>query len=826
MKMEKQVLLLFAFCSTLLGEGSGENGAIREAVGVGLIVDMGSREGNIIRSCVSKAISGFNSSYQMRISALHTKLSKGDPSLALSAAFDLWENDKVGVILVAQNSKLEARYLAEFGDHPKVPLISISPLESAEAKAVAAFIELYEWEDVVLIHEDNGNWSDFFEETTFEVAYKTAVSASSEDDDIIGELHRLRAMRRSLFVVHVSHVLASRLFEQAKRLGMIGRGYAWIVTSKTMNQLKINLNDSSVFESMQGFIGFRSYKTTESKELCNKEFDMQGMMKNFDYYIHGKVSSSTTFEIVNLMGERERRVGFWTSSGEITIGLHGSTHRRHLFSSSTPGNLETIIWPGGTSAIPKGRMMRMSSNILNIGVPVTNGFSQLLKVDRDLQTNATIVSGFCIDVFRAAMDGLKYQMPYQFVPFEYNNPNIGETYDDLVYQVYLQKYDAVVGDITITANRSLYVDFTLPYTDMGVGMVVQKTPKDSRNLWIFLKPLTGGLWLTIVGVYVLTASVIWLIERPSFVEQTPQSNGQMERMFRFSFSILLFFHWEKLSSNLSRSVVLLWVFVVFILGSNYTATLTSMMTVQHIELNSKMSSIGHRTGPVTQEVIGNLNFESSSSTSVWLTSPEEFAKALSEGSKNGGVSAIIDEMPYIKIFLEKYPSRYSMIGPVMPNTNGFGFAFPKGSAMASDISREIEKLRQDGRLQMLENAWFKSPTTSFDSGDASSSVNPLTVGDFRGLFLISGTFTALASLLFFASLLYKNIHILKKWGRSEIVKQYICMIIFKSRRDANVIYPELGNGSDMTALWGADWLGSICRPKSEGGLGLRDLAVE
>ncbi|KAE8664829.1 hypothetical protein F3Y22_tig00112738pilonHSYRG00584 [Hibiscus syriacus] len=722
--MMKQVLLLFAFCFTLLGELSGEDGVIRQAVGVGLIVDVGSREGNIIRNCVSKAISGFNSSYQ-----LHTRDSKGNPFLALSAAFNLLENDKVGVILLAQNSKLEAKYLAEIGDDTKVPVISISRLESAEAKAIAAFIELHEWEDVALIHEDNDNWSDFFEETKFQSAYKTAVSASSEDDDIIEELHRLRAMQRSVFVVHASHVLASRLFEQAKGLGMIGQGYAWIVTSKTMNQLKLNLNDSSVFESMQGFIGFRSYKTTESKELCNKEFDMQEMMKNFDYFIHGKVSTSSTFEIVNVMGGRERRVGFWTSAGEITIELHGSTHRRHLFSSltnGTGGDLETIIWPGGTSTIPKGRMMQMRSKILNIGVPVTNGFTQLLKVDRDLQTNSTIASGFCIDVFRAAMDGLKYQMPYQFVPFEYNNPNIGETYNELVYQVYLQKYDAVVGDITITANRSLYVDFTLPYTDMGVGMVIQKNPKDSRNLWIFLKPLTGGLWLTIVGVYVLTASVIWLIERPSFVEQTPQSNGQIERMFRFSFSILVFAHWEKLSSNLSRSVVLLWVFVVFILGSNYTATLTSMMTVQHIELNSKMSSIGHRTGPVTQEVIGNLNFESSSSTSIWLTSPEEFAKALSEGSKNGGVSAIIDEMPYIKIFLEKYPSRYSMIGPVMPTTNGFGFAFPKGSSMGRDMSREIEKLRQDGRLQMLENAWFKSPTTSFDSGDSSSSVNPLT----------------------------------------------------------------------------------------------------
>ncbi|MBA0639597.1 hypothetical protein Goklo_022626, partial [Gossypium klotzschianum] len=205
-------------------------------------------------------------------------------------------------------------------------------------------------------------------------------------------------------------------------------------------------------------------------------------------------------------------------------------------------DLNTILWPGGTSTIPKGRMMQTSTNkTLKIAVPKSNGFPQLLKVDPDLQTNTTIFSGFCIAVFEAAIAGLKYQPSYEFVPFEYNNPNIGEAYNDLIYQVYLQKYDSAVGDITINANRSLYVDFTLPFTDIGVGMVTRLTPKDNQNLWIFLKPLTRGLWLTIVGAYVLATFVIWLIERPALAEQqTQQSNGQIGRMISFSFSILVF----------------------------------------------------------------------------------------------------------------------------------------------------------------------------------------------------------------------------------------------------------------------------------------------
>jgi ionotropic glutamate receptor len=56
----------------------------------------------------------------------------------------------------------------------------------------------------------------------------------------------------------------------------------------------------------------------------------------------------------------------------------------------------------------------------------------------------------------------------------------------------MQKYDAVVGDTTIVANRSTYVDFTLPYSESGVSMVVLMKDNERNNFWIFLKPLCSA----------------------------------------------------------------------------------------------------------------------------------------------------------------------------------------------------------------------------------------------------------------------------------------------------------------------------------------------
>lgn len=169
------------------------------------------------------------------------------------------------------------------------------------------------------------------------------------------------------------------------------------------------------------------------QEIFENKFE--GLSGEFGF-IDGKLISSSTFEIVNVLSEEERRVGFWTSAGKITKTLDGSTHENHMKNSIN--DLETIIWPGGTSTIPKGRIMQMSGNILRIGVPVKKGFFELVKVDRDLQTNATIATGFCIEVFKAALADLKYTVQYKFIPFGVDYDKIGGRYDDLVHQVYLK----------------------------------------------------------------------------------------------------------------------------------------------------------------------------------------------------------------------------------------------------------------------------------------------------------------------------------------------------------------------------------------------------
>ncbi|KAI3732809.1 hypothetical protein L1987_64018 [Smallanthus sonchifolius] len=100
----------------------------------------------------------------------------------------------------------------------------------------------------------------------------------------------------------------------------------------------------------------------------------------------------------------------------------------------------------------------------------------------------------------------------------------------------------------------------------------------------------------------------------------------------------------------------MWLFVVLVLVSSYTAALSSLLTVEQIELASMRGSIGYQSGtPIGGVVSRNLNFNDSRLKPY--NTLEEFADALS----NRSVDAIVDEIPYIKEFLNRYPSGYSMV---------------------------------------------------------------------------------------------------------------------------------------------------------------------
>ena len=131
-------------------------------------------------------------------------------------------------------------------------------------------------------------------------------------------------------------------------------------------------------------------------------------------------------------------------------------------------------------------------------------------------------------------------------------------------------------------------------------------------------------------------------------------------------------------SNLARFVVIIWCFVVLILTQSYTASLTSLLTVEKLqptvtdikELSKKAEKVGFKQGSFVEGILKGLDF--AESQLIRYQSPEELNDLFVKGSANGGIAAALDEIPYLKLFLAKYCGEYTTVEPKF-KTDGFGF---------------------------------------------------------------------------------------------------------------------------------------------------------
>ncbi|XP_073262470.1 glutamate receptor 2.8-like [Populus alba] len=840
--------------------GMAKNSTSIIPVKVGVVLDFDNDlDGKIGLSCINMSLSDFydtHGDYKTRLVPI-TRDSKNDVAGAAAAALDLIKNVEVQAI-IGPTTSMQANFVIELGEKAQVPIISFSASspsltsirstfffratqnDSTQVNAISALVQAFGWREAVPIYIDNEYGqgvipylTDALQAVDARVPYRSVISPSATDDQIVSELYKLMTMQTRVFIVHMFPSLGARVFAKAKEIGMVSEGYVWIMTDGLTAEFFSSPN-AYITNTMQGALGVKPYVPItkdletfrirwkrkfqqDNPDIVDAELNIFGLwaydaatafalavekagtanlgfqkanvssnsstdlatlgvslngpnlvqaLSNITFkgltgeylFDNGQLQSSA-FQIINVDGNGRREIGFWTSTEGIVKTLN-STNTMTAYSGSN-SDLSTVIWPGDTTSVPKGWEIPTNGKKLRIGVPVKDGFNEFVRVTRDPSSNTTTFTGYSIDVFEAVVKALPYALPHEYIPFAKSDGEPAGTYNDLINQVYLKKFDAVVGDTTIIFNRSRYVDFTLPYTESGVSMIVPIVDTNSKNAWVFLKPLTWDLWVTSFCFFIFIGFVIWVLEHRINEDFRGPASHQAGTSFWFSFSTMVFAQRETVVSNLSRAVVIIWCFVVLILTQSYAASLASLLTVQQLrptvtdvhELIKKGEYVGYREGSFVKGILlDQLGFDESKLI-VYITT-EQWDDLLSKGSGNGGIAAAFDEVPYTRLFLSKNCYKYAMIDPTF-KTDGFGFVFPKGSPLVPDISRAILNVTEGDKMKQIEDAWFGKKGSCPDSSTSVSS-NILSLKSFWGLFLIAGLAAFLALVIFIAMFVYRE----------------------------------------------------------------------
>lgn len=452
------------------------------------------------------------------------------------------------------------------------------------------------------------------------------------------------------------------------------------------------------------------------------------------------------YEVLNIGGTGVRRVGYWSNHSRLSVAAPAPTTRNN---GSTEQRLYSVVWPGETTSPPRGWVFPNNGRLLRIGVPYRTTYKQFVSKD----SSPDGASGYCIDVFKAAVALLPYPVPFSFILFGDGVKN--PSYSELVSKVADNYFDAAVGDVSIVTNRTRVVDFTQPYVESGL-MILSPVKEKSSNAWAFLKPFTLGMWAVTGAFFLFVGAVIWVLEHRFNPEFRGSPRKQLVTIFWFSFSTMFFAHKENTVSSLGRFVLIIWLFVVLIINSSYTASLTSILTVQQLStgiqgldgLLASADPIGYQVGSFAKSyMMQELNVPESRLRELNI---DQYANSLKLGPSNGGVAAIVDELPYIDLFLSTN-CQFKTVGQEFTKS-GWGFAFQRDSPLAVDLSTAILTLSENGDLQRIHDKWL-SPGQCASSQGTDITADRLNLSSFWGLFLISGVACFIALLVFFTRIL-------------------------------------------------------------------------
>lgn len=323
-----------------------------------------------------------------------------------------------------------------------------------------------------------------FQDVDIEPAYKTPIPTTSEDSHILKQLTKLNNNRMRVFLVHMNPLLGSRLFFLANSAGMMRKGYAWMISDSLsifLNSIDSDVRDSMdgvlgirpyLFASkmLKSFqerwrrnvllnktrgpimelnihglwaydavtalaIAIENIRPVNSNGTDNTGFrnsslgsrlltelystKFRGLAGDFEL-VEGKLKASV-FEIFNINGNGERRLGFWTPERGIV---------RELSNSTSTVQLKNVVWPGDSVIQPKS----VAVDVLRVGVPWKPGFKQFVNVVTDPAKNHTDVTGFCIDIFLGALNVLPFPINYEFHVYNDSTSNHW-SYDHMLHKI-------------------------------------------------------------------------------------------------------------------------------------------------------------------------------------------------------------------------------------------------------------------------------------------------------------------------------------------------------------------------------------------------------
>jgi ABC-type amino acid transport substrate-binding protein len=307
------------------------------------------------------------------------------------------------------------------------------------------------------------------------------------------------------------------------------------------------------------------------------------------------------------------------------------------------------------------------------------------------------LSGFSIDLWNALAQSLKVDTTWVEVT----------TVGDQLQAVKSGKADAAIAAITITKERENLIDFTQPYFDSGLQIMVH-AQGGNHLLEVFDSipwSTIGALLGAFIVIMFIMANVLWIVERRTSEHfRKGYLRGIGEGLWGVALIVATGEHGDRQAARVVKRLIVFFMWLVgVVLIAQLTATVSSTQTVDR--LNSKIHGPSDLAGKTIATVRGTVAADYLTEQGLFYV---EVASA-EEGSDlvmKGDVQALVFDAPTLQYLATKRGNGVlQVVGPIFA-AQKYGIAVADGSPLRKRINRALLEMYEDGRYRALYSKWF------------------------------------------------------------------------------------------------------------------------